>query len=95
MPKGFSSIGEIINSEPGFEKLRNIIKQSDVAIDFPAIFPALEKIAEPVKVEKKVLYLKVENPAWRSELKFQDTLIIKRINSYYNEERIRWVKLLP
>lgn len=95
MPKGFASIGEIINSEPGFAKLRNVIKQSDVAIDFTTIFPALDKIAEPVKVERKVLYLKVENPAWRSELKFQDSLIIKRINSYYNEERIKWVKFLP
>ncbi|HVO74698.1 MAG TPA: DUF721 domain-containing protein [Ignavibacteriaceae bacterium] len=95
MLKDFVSIGEIINNEPGFEKIRNVIKQSDVAIDFPAIFPALEKIAKPVKVEKKVLYLKVENPAWRSELKFQDAAIIGKINKHYNEERIKWIKFLP
>jgi hypothetical protein len=95
MLKGFTSIGEIINTEPGFEKLRNVIKQSDVAIDFFKLFPSLEKIAEPVKVEKKVLYLKVENPAWRSELKFQDSLIVRRINEYYQEERIKWIKFLP
>ena len=95
MLKDFVNIGEIINNEPGFEKIRNVIKQSDVAIDFPVIFPALEKIATPVKVEKKVLYLKVENPAWRSELKFQDTVIIGKINKHYNEERIKWIKFLP
>jgi len=95
MLKGFVSIGEIINNEPGFEKIRNVIKQSDVAIDFPTIFPALDKIAKPVKVEKKVLYLKVENPAWRSELKFQDSIIVGRINNYYKEERIKWIKFLP
>ncbi len=95
MLKGFVSIGEIINNEPGFEKIRNVIKQSDVAIDFLTIFPALDKIAKPVKVEKKVLYLKVENPAWRSELKFQDSIIVGRINNYYKEERIKWIKFLP
>ena len=45
MPDGFLSISEIISKEPGFEKLRKVIKQHDVIIGFHKIFPDLKKIA--------------------------------------------------
>jgi hypothetical protein len=94
MPYKFESLSEIIKNEPGFEKLRNVMKQSAVSEDFYKIFPDLQKIAMAVKVEKKALHLKVENPAWRNELKFKEQLIINKINSFYREERIKWIKFL-
>jgi hypothetical protein len=94
MPYKFESLSEIIKNEPGFEKLRNVMKQSAVSEDFYKIFPDLQKIAMAVKVEKKALHLKVENPAWRNELKFKEQLIINKINSFYKEERIKWIKFL-
>jgi len=35
------------------------------------------------------LKIKVENAVWRSELKFKEHEIVKKINGYYNEERIK------
>ncbi len=46
----------------------------------------------PKKVEKKVLYMKVENAAWRNELKFKEELIIRKVNKFFNDERIKWIK---
>ena len=57
MPDGFLSIAEIINKEPGFEKLREVLKQHAVIRGFHRIFPDLKKIAAPIKIEKKVLLL--------------------------------------
>ena len=94
MPDGFLSIEDIINNNPGLEKVRRIIKQTDVSADFYKVFPDLEKIALPVKVKKKVLYLQVENPAWRNELKFMEKVIVDKVNQFFKEERIRWVKFL-
>ena len=92
MPDGFLSIAEIINKEPGFEKLRKVIKQHDVMDGFYKLFPDLKKIAAPVKIEKKVFYIKVQNAAWRSELKFNQKTLIEKINTFYNEEIIKSIK---
>jgi len=93
MHEGFLSISEIISKEPGFEKLRKVIKQHDVISGFHKLFPDLKKIAAPVKIEKKVLHIKVQNAAWRSELKFNQKTIIEKINSFYKEEIINAIRL--
>ena len=93
MHDGFLSISEIISKEPGFAKLRKVIKQHDVIIGFHKIFPDLKKIAMPAKIEKKILYLKVQNAAWRSELKFNQQTIIEKINTFYKEEIIKAIRL--
>ena len=93
MPDGFLSISEIISKEPGFEKLRKVIKQHDVIIGFHKIFPDLKKIVIPVKIERKILHIKVQNAAWRSELKFNQETMIEKINSFYKEEIIKAIRL--
>lgn len=92
MHNGFLRISEIINKEPGLEKLRKTIKQHDVINGFYKIFPDLEKIAAPIKIDRKTLYLKVQNAAWRSELKFNQKTIMEKINSFYNEEMVKSIR---
>jgi len=94
MHNGFMSLSEIFNTDPALARVRNIVKETDVAIEFDNIFPELEKVAEAVKVEKTVLILRVENPAWRNELKFKENLIVEKINNYFNELRINRVKFV-
>ncbi len=94
MSSGFKSLDEIINKEPAFKGLRKIIQEADVVDDFSSLFPELQKIAKAVKVEKKTLVLRVENAAWRNELKFKEKLLIEKLNKHYNEERISQVKFL-
>jgi hypothetical protein len=94
MPDGFKSIGDVFKREQSFKKLREIVKQSDVVLDFHNIFPDFKKIARPKKVERKTLLLKVENPSWRNELKFKETDIIEKINKYYKEERINQIRFI-
>ena len=90
----FKSISDIFNKEDTFANLRNSIQQVDVVSKFEAIFPDLKKIASAVKMEKKILYIRVENSVWRSELKFKQKLVIDKINKHYNQEVIRAVKFL-
>ena len=92
MPDGFVSLADAFDKEPMFDGLRKRIKESDVVADFFIIFPDLIKIAAPVKVEKKILFLKVVNSAWRSELKYKEKVIIDKVNEHYNEERIKYLK---
>ncbi len=85
MPNSFKSLSDAFKTEPAFAGLRKIIEESDVVSEFNTIFPDLEKVASAVKVEKRVLSLKVENPTWRNELKFREKLIVDKVNDYFSQ----------
>ncbi len=92
MPDNFKSLGDVFRKEPAFKNLREVVKSSDVINDFYKIFPDYERVASPIKVDKKVLKLRVENSTWRSEMKFREKEIVEKINKYYNEERIKQIR---
>jgi hypothetical protein len=92
MPEGFKSLADILNKDPGLAAVRKIIKQSDVILDFYKIFPDMKKVVKPIKVDKKVLFINVENSIMRSELRFKEALIINKVNKYFNEERIKGIR---
>ncbi|HMN49957.1 MAG TPA: DUF721 domain-containing protein [Ignavibacteriaceae bacterium] len=92
MPDDFKSIKEIFNNNPELKKIKETINQNDVINDFELIFPDFKKIVKPVRVENGTLTLKVENASWRTELKFKETEIIEKINSFYKEKRIIKIK---
>jgi hypothetical protein len=94
MHNGFMSLSEVFNTDPALARVRKLVKESDVAIDFYKIFPELEKVAVAVRVEKNVLILRVENSAWRNELKFKEGLIIEKLNDYFKEARINGVRFI-
>ena len=94
MHKDFHSLAEIVNESPGLSGLRNSLKQSEVINSFYEIFPNFKKVVLVIKVEKKTLFLSTESSAWKSELKFMDMLIIKKINDHFKEERIKWVRFV-
>ncbi len=94
MHNGFISLGEAIERDPSLGILRNSIKDFDVVDNFYEIFKDFEKIAVPVKVKKNVLFLRVENSVWRSELKFKEQTIIEKINDFLKEERIKKIKFV-
>jgi hypothetical protein len=92
MDKGFVRLSDIINNKPEFEGLRKRIKETEVLDSFLEIFPDLVKVAKALKVDKKTLFLKVENSVWRSELKFSERVIIEKVNTFFKEERIKYIK---
>ncbi len=94
MPNNFVSLAEAIDNGPVFESLRKLIKESDVVTEFYKVFPDLNKIVVAAKVEKKILFLKVENPAWRSELKLKESLIVEKINKYFKDNRIDRIRFV-
>ncbi len=94
MNKTYKSLGDIIGKEAAFDRLRKAVKKSDVVDRFGDILPDLVKVAKPVKVEKKTLFLRVENSVWRSELNFRQAIIIAKINNYFNEKIISKIKFL-
>jgi len=92
MPDGFKSIKDIFNSDPALKNIRLVINENDVVNDFALIFPDFVKVAKAIKVQNKTLTLKVDNAAWRNELKFKEKEILEKIKTYYGEERINKIK---
>jgi len=94
MRQKIKSIYDVISEEKEFEKFRCAAKNFSVVDKFDEIFPDLVKAAKAVRVEKKVLYLKVENSVMRSELNLRQKLMIERINAYFKENIIKSVKFI-
>lgn len=92
MPNEFRSLKDIISKDPGLAAVRKIIKENEIEEDFEKIFPEIRKFISKIKKNKSTLILKVENSAWRSELKFREQEIIKKINEFYKEERINQIR---
>lgn len=94
MPSNIKKLSDVINSEKEFVKLRETAKSNDVVLEFHKIFPDLKKIADAVKVDKHTLFIKVENSVWKSELNFNKTVIVEKINGYFKENIIKTIKFL-
>ncbi len=94
MEHQIKSLYEIINFEPEFKRVRTLIYETMVIEKFYEIFPNYEKIALPIKIKKKVLTLKVENPVWRNELFFQKELLVEKINDFFGDKRINQIIFL-
>ena len=94
MRNSFRSLKDIFLKERSLASMREIVDSSDVIVYFFEIFPNLEKIVAPLSCEKKILKLKVENPAWRNELKFKESEMIENINKHFNEQRITQIRFI-
>ena len=94
MPSGFKSLKEVFRRERSLAGIRKIVDASDVIVHFTEMFPNLEKIATPISCEKKILKLKVENAAWRNELKFMEAEMIDKINNFFKEQRINQIRFI-
>lgn len=92
MPDEFKSIKDVFNSDPALKKIRAVINENEVVNDFEKIFPEFNKVAKAKTSQYSTLTLKVENAAWRNELKFKEREIIEKINSYYGQKRINKIK---
>ena len=92
MHSKFISIKEALNKDPGLNKVNNIVKQAEVVEKFFSVFPEMEKVVEPLRINRKVLMLRVESSVLRSELKFNETLMIEKINKFFKEERVRSIR---
>lgn len=94
MRSSFKSLKEVFKKERTFAGVREIVDSADVIVHFYEMFPNLEKVAIPQSCEKKVLKLKIENPAWRNELKFMELEMIEKINNHFSEKRINQIRFI-
>ncbi len=74
-------------------RLKKLVDDGEVVEKFFDVFPHFTLIAEPIKVDKGALYIKIENAAWRSELKLQEEKIVEEINKYFGQKRISKIKV--
>ncbi|MFC2133995.1 DUF721 domain-containing protein [Bacteroidota bacterium] len=94
MPDNIKSISDIIGSEKAFESVRRTAENFSVIDKFDEIFPDLKVVVKAVKVDKNILFLRVENSVWRSELNFRKNLLVEKINKYFAKKVIKSIKFI-
>lgn len=92
--KSIKSIDEIFESDNELSRFKEAIKNYEVLEEFENIFPDLAKVAKAKKIEKKVLFIKVEDSTWRNELRLNQSIIIEKINKHYKKEIVKYLKFL-
>ena len=90
----FRTLDDVLSKEAEFKNLRESLKNYNIVDEFEIIFPELKLIAKAVKVEKQILFLKVENSVWKSELNLRKNLIAEKINKHINGQVIKTIKFL-
>lgn len=94
MADDFKSLSDILKKDSAFSDFRKVAKENDVLEQFHTIFPDLKIVTEPVKVKKGVLFLRVENSVWKSELNLRRNIIIERVNKHFSSEIISSIRFL-
>lgn len=85
------SLSEVLGEE-GFQRFRKSAGEYAVVEKFSEIFPDLSNIVKPQKIEKNILFLKVENSVWRNELRFKQEIMKERINKYFKEKIVKSIR---
>jgi hypothetical protein len=92
--KSFRSISDILFKEKDFRKMVTKAKEEEVVIKFSEIFPELSSIAQAIKFNRNILYLKVENSVWRSELNLKQAAMIGKIQKSIKDISIEKIKFI-
>lgn len=92
MPDKFKSLTEILSKDRAFENFRKSVNEQDVINEFSKIFPDLKKTVTANNVHKGILYLVVENSVLRNEIYLNKSVVIEKINTYFNHSLIKDIK---
>lgn len=92
MNSDFKSIGEVFNNSPELMHIKKLIEEHNVEKDFFVVFPELKSLVKSVKFSKNTLKMYVEIPTLRSELKFREAEIIKKLNDFYKSEKVKKIQ---
>lgn len=76
------------------EKIREVRIKYKVVEEFLLIFPEFSDYVVPVKLNKKILSLRVENSVMRQELNLRQEALKEKINKYYNKEVVSSIKFV-
>jgi hypothetical protein len=92
MPNSFRSLSDILNKEKAFSSFRKLAKGNDVVEKFAEIFPDLTKTVSAQSVKNGILILKTDNSVMKNELFLKRSLIVKKVNDFFNEKIISDIK---
>lgn len=69
------------------------IEQNKAVVEWPEIVgERVAEVSHAEKIEKGVLFVKVESPVWRNELSFMKQNLIENINKKLNKQIVKDIK---
>lgn len=94
MPDNFRSISDVLFKEREFSKIVAKAKEEEIVTKFSEIFPELNTIAKAIKFNRNILFLRVENSVWRSELNLKQQAMISKIKKQFSNIQIEKIKFI-
>jgi hypothetical protein len=85
-------VGDVLKTSAEFRRLARAAEEQRAIEVFPDVFPFLAEDAVPLSVADGTLHLRVENAAWRSEIKFREREILEKLNAELDGAPVRRLK---
>lgn len=92
LSKEYKSLSDIIKDSEELNGIRKTADEYDAVNRFDEIFPDLNRVAKPEKIENGLLTIKVGNSVWRNELHYQKENLINKINSFLKKKIVTNIK---
>jgi len=92
MSDNFKSITDILEKEKAFSNFNKSVKEQDVLNKFFDIFPNLKKTVKVSHINKRILYLSVENSVLRNEIYLNKNKLLEKINKQFSSEILKDLK---
>jgi len=90
----FTPLGEVLAGVVRSMGLESRLQERRVVEDWPELAgPDLSRFSRALRVQRGVLYLKVESSAWGQELQFLKPMIVERVNERYGSRLIHDIRI--
>ncbi|RMD50685.1 MAG: DUF721 domain-containing protein [Ignavibacteria bacterium] len=94
MHNEIKSVKDVLSNSDEFSKFRTAVEGFDVLENIYKIFPELKSFIVPKKIEKKTLFIRVNNSVMRSELTINRDKMKNKINKFFNKEIVKEIRFI-
>lgn len=89
------SMSHLLKKTLEYYNLNDVVENNEIIEKYSEIVgQQINKYSKAVKFEKGVLFIEVENSAWKNELLLMSEKIKEKINQYFEKEIVKEIKII-
>lgn len=89
------SLSHLLKKTLEYYNLNDVVENNEIVEKYSEIVgQQINKYSKAIKFEKGILFIEVENSAWKNELLLMSEKIKEKINQYFEKEIVKEIKII-
>lgn len=89
------SLSHLLKKTLEYYNLNYVVENNEIVEKYSEIVgQQINKYSKAIKFEKGILFIEVENSAWKNELLLMSEKIKEKINQYFEKEIVKEIKII-